>query len=131
MSEFIMRKNETDRVPDLLLTEVPDFINSAEYKNLGAKFQKNPGVLCGAFKDYFIRLQEDEITGRASREALTELERCYNAIEKLAGDRDASVSDLVVVEIWEHLWCSDRALERIWLRMGPNFRKIAERFSRD
>lgn len=119
MADFILKEPEYAKIPELLAAEVPEFLESDEFNRLDPKLRKNPGLVCAAFKDYFIRLQEAEIRGIGNNQMSAVLGKAYDVIEKLASSPDPEVQNAVITEILEHLWCSEQTLARIKQRLKP------------
>ena len=112
MQNFVICPNNAEEVPCFLEKAAPGFSRSEEFLGLEPEFKKIPGLVCGAFKDYLVRLQGLAEKGSADPQTLVELEKAYEAIETLASSNDPNVENLVVVEIYEHLALSNGALIR-------------------
>lgn len=130
MADFILRQREYNKVPEFLALELPGFPSSEEFQRLDAKLRNTPGLVCGAFKDYLVRLQEAEVNDKINAQDVAELDRAYDAIEKLACSADPEVENVVVVEILEHLWCSEATLARIKQRLKPKSLALYNRWVR-
>ena len=103
MSSFILKNREFDIVPNLLLEAAPGFSQSVEFRALTEREQRAPGLVCAAFTNYFLRLQEAPLRGEGGESEPAALEQCYAAIERLASSSDPAVNNLVVVEVFEHI----------------------------
>ena len=115
MPDFIIKERDYNKVPDLIATAVPSFLESEAYDLLDAEDRKVPGLVTAAFTRYFEGLQEAD-----------ELEKCYAVIEKLATRSDLEVQNLVVTEIFENLRSSDEGLRKIKEQLGPESRRLYE-----
>jgi hypothetical protein len=117
MTDFVIRERDYDKVPHLLTTEVPGFLDSEEYRLLDSEDRKVPGLVTAAFTRYFEGLREADA-----------LERCYAVIEKLAVSPDPEVQNLVVTEIFENLQGSDESLGKIREQLGPESRRLYQQW---
>ena len=131
MTDFVRRQSESEKVADFLLRVMPAFGQSQEFKQLDGPLRKVPGLVAGALKDYLIRLQEFETRGNADAEALNALENVYRAIEELASNPDPGVQNLLVTEIFEHLWCPEPTLAVIKQRLKPKSSALYSRWVRE
>ena len=112
---------EYDSLPDFLLAAIPGFQESPEFE-LVAEDTDLPGVIVGALSPYVVRLE-----GEASRETWdaggrTSLDAVYETFERMASSRDGHVENALVVEVFEHLHCTERIRRRIVKQLGPHSR---------
>jgi len=117
MTDFVIKERDYDKVPNLLITEVPGFLDSEEYRLLDSEDRKVPGLVTAAFTRYCEGLQEADA-----------LERCYAVIEKLATSSDPEVQNLVVTEIFENLQGSDESLVKVKEQLGPESRRLYQQW---
>jgi hypothetical protein len=123
MSDFILIKSEYDQIPSLLKEIVPDFFESAEFKQLRVDDVKLPGIVCARFAAYLVWLHET-FNQKRTEKIRSNLAKCYLAIERLASSGDPLVQNVVVTEIFETLDCGLIVLEQIKSRLGPQARAL-------
>jgi hypothetical protein len=83
---FILVTSEYERVPASLCTTVSGFADSIEYRRLSDDLKKLPGLVCAAFSQFLMRLQEAELRdgSLADRDAES-LESAFRAVDALCG----------------------------------------------
>ena len=128
MSSLIPEQREYSRVPHLLIREVRGFAASPEYKSLENHDLKLPGVVCGAFARFLVRLQQCAIEGTVSEDEAQSLAASYQVVEQLSSSYDPYVVNAVVVEIFENLDCEPHVLEAIKARLEKASRQLYEKW---
>ena len=117
MPDFVIKERDYDKVPQLLTTEVPGFLDSEAYRLLDSEDRQVPGLVAAAFTRYLEGLHEAGA-----------LERCYAVIEKLATSPDPEIQNLVVTEIFENLQGSDESLGKLKEQLGPESRRLYQKY---
>ena len=130
MSNLIPTPREYSRVPQLFVHKVPEFAESPEYTALGKHDLQLPGVVCGAFTKFLVRLQKGVNEGAISEESAESLTASYQVMERLATSYDSEVVNAVVVEIFENLDCEPHVLEAITARLGKVSRQLYDKWMR-
>lgn len=130
MANFTLGEREFDQIPRLLI-EVPGFADSEGLQKLDPDLRKIPGLVCAAFKDYMVRLQEAEMAGNLSCEMKGWLELAYDALERLASSSDPEAQNALVVEVFEPIANSGKVAESIKQRLRPKSRNLFTRWIAD
>lgn len=124
MSNLMPTPREYSRIPQLCVHKVPGFAAAPEYTSLGKHDLQLPGVVCGAFAKFLVRLQKGVIEGAVGAESAEGLAASYQVIERLATSYDPDVVNAVVVEIFENLDCEPHVLEAITAHLGKVSRQL-------
>lgn len=122
MTGFELTPREYPHLPEIIVSELPDFANSPEYGRLSEADRTLPTVVCGAFGRYLNRLlSEDE--GKEQQ-----LQGCRQLMEKLAASPDLEVQNTLIVEVFEHLDLPVGRREHFRRELGPIARALYDRF---
>lgn len=127
MTDFIIKQRNPYKVLDILREMIPQFPRSEEFQELAAEDQMVPGLVCAAFARYLARLQMSFSRENAFVDDRSNLERCYETIERLASDFDLEIQNLVVVEVFENI-SSKTVLSEMVKRLKPNSRALYSRW---
>jgi hypothetical protein len=130
MSSLIPMQRAYSRIPQLVVHTVPGFAASPEYTALGKPDLQLPGVVCGAFAKFLVRLQQGVSAGAVRAESAAGLAASYQVVEQLATSDDPEVVNAVVVEIFENLDCEPHVLEAIKARLGKVSRQLYAKWVR-
>src|SRR5256885_1767993 len=103
MSEFIRRESELQKIPALLVSRVSGFRESREYRGMRDYELDIPGVVCGAFARYLVRIHAEEAAGENQSATGMAVASAHEAIETLASSLETAVRCLVTDEIFENL----------------------------
>lgn len=106
-------------VPARLVRTVVGFSESPEYSRLSSFDRQTPGIVCGALIRYLVRLQGDSMSGQLREEETATIAQCYAAIEDLASDKNIDVVNLVYVDVFDNMHCSDDVREVIVNHLAP------------
>lgn len=130
MPNLMPMPREYSRIPQLFVHKVPGFAEAPEYTSLGKQDLQLPGVVCGAFAKFLVRLQTCVIEGAMSEESTASLTASYQVMERLATSYAPDVVNAVVVEIFENLDCEPHVLEAIEARLGKISRQLYDKWVR-
>ena len=119
----LVNVGEYHRVPELIVSAIPEFAESPELARLRPDERVLPGLVCGAFADFLTRVQSEALSGPG---ASAIVDRCYGALERLASSTDPAVRNVVVVEILENLDGSVELMTEFRRHLQPNSRMLFE-----
>ena len=100
MTDFLLPEGQARDITTRL-AQLPGFRASAEYRGLRAYERDIPGVVCGAFADYLIRLYSG--AGLGSPQGDEDIRVAQHALNALATSTESSVRNIVTDEIFEKL----------------------------
>jgi hypothetical protein len=87
-----------------------------------------PSVIVGALSPYVVRLEGEASRGTLDAGGRTSLDAVYETFERMASSRDGHVENALVVEVFEHLHCTERIRRRIVKQLGPHSRAVYDRW---
>ena len=86
------------------------------------------GLVCAALTKYMVDLQERAINGTLGGKESKALDDAYRVVESLASSPETRIQNVVVTEVFENIRTSERVLRVIISRLGPNARRLHDRW---
>lgn len=129
MCDFIIKGQDSDRFPEMLLSLVPGFAASVEFLELDPDLARLPGLVCAAFGCYLVRLQQEATKHLLAEPDKASLDASYKAIETLAARNDPGIANILQVEFFENLDPDLSIFETIKARLGPVSRSLYQEWN--
>jgi len=128
MSNFTIQPSQYENIPAFVLAEVDGLSGSAPYGRLSDDDRHVAGLVCAALTKYMVDLQERAINGTLGGKESKALDDAYHVVESLASSQETRIQNVVVTEVFENIRTSERVLRVIISRLGPNARRLHDRW---
>jgi hypothetical protein len=127
MSDFILQSNPMQHIPSLLRQAV-GFEDSPEYREMRPYELDIPGVICGAFAKYLIRIHAEEHDDGVRPIASEQIASAHEVLAALASYPETAVENLVTDEVFENLEGPSQVIARIESTLHPNALSLYQRW---